>query len=91
MIDNLIENVLENTTFKSPSGNVGLELNDTGKESLNDLKELLTEISEHKKWEKENKVRIITNRQFTDFHMGKWSPEKGYNYYSTDGDFLFHG
>lgn len=86
MIDILVENVLENTTFKSPSGNVDkLELNDIGK-----VKEVLLKMTERSKWEWEPRVRIITNRQFTDLHMGKWSPEEGYDYYSTDGDFLFH-
>ena len=91
MIDNLVENILENTTFKSPSGNAKLELNAVGEESMNVLKEVLLAMSEHHRWEEEHKVRIITNKQFTDFHMGKWSSEEGYNYYSTDGDFLFHG
>lgn len=58
---------------------------------MNVLKEVLLAMSEHHRWEEEHKVRIITNKQFTDFHMGKWSSEEGYNYYSTDGDFLFHG
>lgn len=91
MVDHLIKKTLDNTTFKSPSGNVPLELNDTGKEALNDLKELITELAEHRRWEEENKVRIITNEQFTDYHLGKWSSEEGYNYYSIDGNFLFYG
>lgn len=90
MIDILVENVLENTTFKSPNGSVGLELNDIGKESMNALKEVLLAMSEHYRWEEKHKVRIITSKQFTDFHMGKFIPEKGYNYYSTDGDLLFY-
>lgn len=90
MIDTLVENVLDNTTFKSPSGNVDkLELNDIGKESINVLKEVLLVMSEHHRWEEKHKVRIINSKQFTDLHMGKWTPEEGYNYYSTDGDLLF--
>ena len=91
MIDYLIKNTLDNTTFASPSGNVDkLELNEIGKESIDDLKEILLKLSEHSRWEEEHKVRIITSKEFTDFHLGKFIPEKGYNYYSTDGDLLFY-
>ena len=91
MIDYLIKNTLDNTTFTSPSGNVDkLELNEIGKESINDLKELLLKLSEHSRWEEEHKVRIITSEVFMKYHKGEFIPEKGYNYYSADGDLLFY-
>lgn len=91
MLDILVENVLDNTTFKSPNGNVPLELNDKGKELMDLLKELLLEMSTHHRWQEEHKIRIITSKEFTDFHMGKFIPEEEYDYYSIDGDYLFSG